>query len=32
VNLAILAALGASMIYLSLLGITLNHFKPAQAE
>jgi uncharacterized membrane protein (GlpM family) len=31
VNLAILAALGASMIYLSLLGIALNHFKPAQA-
>jgi hypothetical protein len=32
VNLAILAALGASMIYLSLLGIALNHFKSTPAE
>ena len=29
VNLAILAALSASMIYLLLLGVSLNHFKPA---
>jgi uncharacterized membrane protein (GlpM family) len=32
VNLSILVALGASIIYLSFLGIALNHFKPTREE
>lgn len=32
VNLAILASLGGALVYLTLLGIALNHFKPAPAR